>query len=244
MTRPAIAYVRVSTEEQARDGQSLAAQRAAIANWAAANAVDVVAWHEDAGVGSAVPFEDRPAGKCAFAALARGDADMLVVTAVDRMFRDTGEGLRFFDWAAARQVAVHSLREAIDSRTAAGRMGLTMTLAVARYERDVIAERTRAALQAMRARGQVVGQVPFGFRKGQGGYLERCPTWWPVRMAVVDEYLHGRQEDGRRHSFRSLGWTLFARGVKPPSGRMWSTNTLRTICLQHAHAELLPVVSA
>src|ERR1700678_4160173 len=89
-TRPgspclAIAYLRVSTEEQ-RLGPE--AQRASIEAWAAREGVQVVAWHVDQGVCSVTPIEGRPALLEAIAALRTHGAGVLVVAKRDRIARD------------------------------------------------------------------------------------------------------------------------------------------------------------
>ena len=55
-----------------------------------------------------------------------------------------------------------SLSEQIDTTTASGKMVFRMLAVLAEFERDLISERTRAAMATKRANGQRVGAVPFG----------------------------------------------------------------------------------
>src|SRR5579864_6724647 len=80
----AVAYVRVSTEEQ-RLGPE--AQRAQIEVWAARAGVRVVAWCLDQGVSGAAPLETRPALVTALAELRAQKAGVLVVAKRDRLAR-------------------------------------------------------------------------------------------------------------------------------------------------------------
>ena len=66
----AVAYLRVSTNDQAESGAGLAAQRAAITAYASANNMTITAWYEDAGVSGAAGLEARPG---LAAAVALGD---------------------------------------------------------------------------------------------------------------------------------------------------------------------------
>ena len=61
---------------------------------------------------------------------------------------------------SARDVGLHSLTEAIDTTTAGGRLVFHVFGALAEFERGVIRERTRAGLDAARARGRVGGRPP------------------------------------------------------------------------------------
>ena len=89
-TRPgdascAVAYLRVSTEEQHLGPE---AQRMAITQWASRAQVTVVAWHSDAGVSGAAELGDRPALTAAFVDVIEHQAGVLVVARRDRLARD------------------------------------------------------------------------------------------------------------------------------------------------------------
>ncbi len=84
--------------------------------------------------------------------------DTLVVWRLDRL----GRGLRHLIEVIAeleqRNVAFRSLTESIDTNTPAGRLQLHLFGALAEFERELIRERTRAGLQAARARGRHGGR--------------------------------------------------------------------------------------
>ncbi len=79
-----IGYLRVSTDEQADSGLGLAAQRSGI-TIAARSRGWQVRWVEDAGYSA--KNLDRPGVQAALSALAKGDADALVVAKLDRLSR-------------------------------------------------------------------------------------------------------------------------------------------------------------
>jgi site-specific DNA recombinase len=62
-----------------------------------------------------------------------------------------------------------SLSERIDTTSAAGKMVFRMLAVLAEFERDLVSERTTAAMAHERANGQRVGTIPYGFDLGLDG---------------------------------------------------------------------------
>src|SRR5690242_4390702 len=76
-------YVRVSTDVQAEDGQSLAVQQRQLEGWAMQHGRTFDAMHIEAGISGAIPFAERPEGSQLWDRLAKGD--VLVASKLDRM---------------------------------------------------------------------------------------------------------------------------------------------------------------
>ena len=87
-----LGYCRVSTEDQARDGISLAAQRNRIEAYCEAHGLRLVRIEEDAGI-SAKKTTNRPALQRALEALREGEATGLVAVKLDRLSRTTRDVL-------------------------------------------------------------------------------------------------------------------------------------------------------
>lgn len=167
-----IAYIRVSTDKQAERGLSLEAQREKVHAYAVLYNLDVVEVIVDAGV-SAKTLE-RPGLTRALAALRDGRAQALLVAKLDRLtrsVRDLGELVeRFFGRA---DVALLSVSEQIDTRSAAGRLVLNVLASVSQWEREAIGERTATVLRHKAARGEYTGGgAPFGFFVTRSGRLD------------------------------------------------------------------------
>jgi DNA invertase Pin-like site-specific DNA recombinase len=84
--------------------------------------------------------------------------DILVVVRLDRLGRSAAHLALTVESLAKRGVGFRSLHEAIDTTTAAGRLILGIFGALAQFERDLIRERTVAALAAKKRRGEVLGR--------------------------------------------------------------------------------------
>src|ERR1017187_1751358 len=141
----AVAYVRVSTAEQAREGISLEAQEDRVRAYCTMAGLDLVAVLREEGVSAAKVLASRPAGRELLGLLAAGSARHVVALKLDRLFRDAVDALTITrDWDLAR-VALHLVDmggQTINTGSPMGRMFLTMMAGFAELERNLISERT------------------------------------------------------------------------------------------------------
>jgi DNA invertase Pin-like site-specific DNA recombinase len=150
-----LAYLRVSTDEQADSGAGLDAQRTAIQAEALRRGwVDRLRWIEDAGVSAATL--DRPGIREALARLDNGRASVLVAAKIDRLSRSILDFATLTDRAERDGWSLVALDAGLDMTTAAGKMMAGVLSVFAAYERDLIAERTRKALASRKAQGRPV----------------------------------------------------------------------------------------
>lgn len=209
----AVAYLRVSTDEQAL---GLEAQRNSIEAWAKARGVNVAAWCIDEGVSGGVALEARPELARALVLLREHRAGALVVAKRDRLARDViiaamVEKLAADVGAAVLSVAGEGSDETDDPSSQLLRR---MVDAFAEYERAMIAMRTRNALAAKRKRGEIIGGVPpWGFRLS-----EDRRSWVPDEreqqmLALV------RELRGQGQGVRPIARALDAAGFKTRNGR-------------------------
>lgn len=206
----ALAYLRASTEDQ-RLGPE--AQRASITAWAAREGVTVVAWFEDLGRSGAAGLEDRPGLAAALAALRSVGAGVLAVARRDRLARDVALAAaidRAVEHAGAK---VRSADGAGDGDGPADRLLRGMLDLTAEYERALIRTRTRAALQAKRARGERAGEVPYGFTADSTGRLEENPAEQAVIKHVLDLRAAGLSLRGVTAELARVG--IVSRSGKP-----------------------------
>lgn len=87
------------------------------------------------------------------------EGDTLVVTKLDRLARNTVEGIQIVESLFAKGVAVHVLNVGLLENTTMGKFFLTTLLAVAEMERNIIVERTQA--------GKEVAKQDPSFKEGR-----------------------------------------------------------------------------
>ena len=79
--------------------------------------------------------------------------DIVVVESLSRLGRSTKDLIELVELFQQQGVQLVSLKESIDTSTSTGKLLFTILSALAQFERDVIADRTREGLHAARARG-------------------------------------------------------------------------------------------
>jgi len=88
------------------------------------------------------------------------DGDTLVIWKLDRLARSLKQLIETVEAISGRGIGLRSLTEAIDTTTSSGKLIFHIFGALAEFERGVIRERTRAGLDAARARGRIGGRPP------------------------------------------------------------------------------------
>lgn len=149
------AYLRVSTEDQARSGLGLDAQRADIERAAAQRGWEVV-WYVDEA--QSAKNLNRPALTSALANLQAGSHSALVVAKLDRLSRSLVDFASLLETARRQQWALVALDLGVDTTTPAGELVANVMAAVAQWERRVIGQRTADALAQRKAQGLPIGR--------------------------------------------------------------------------------------
>ena len=211
------AYLRVSTEQQSQSGAGLDAQHDACLRVAG----ELAGVYRDEGVSGKTGLDKRPALLEAIAQLSKGDT--LIVAKRDRLGRDPLV-VAMIEAAVTRKGAriVSAAGEGTDSDSPTDILMRRMVDAFAEYERLVIGARTRAALQAKKARNERTGSVPYGFRCDDGVNL--------VPDDVEQEAIAMIQDLNRKGlSLRNIAGRLEAKGYKPRNGKSWHPQTISNI---------------
>ena len=147
-------FARVSTNKQAKNGNSLEEQIKLLKD---AGAEKIIT---DAYTGTKM---DRPNFSKLISSLKSGDK--LIVTKLDRFARTAIEGSKVVRELVDKGVSVHILNMGLADNTPTGKLIITILLAFAEFERDMIVERTQAGKSIARANGQRVDGRPKKFNE-------------------------------------------------------------------------------
>lgn len=160
-----IGYLRVSTEDQARDGVSLDAQRNRLEAHAAAHDYELVRVVADEGVSGKVAPSRRPGLRRVLDDIKGGDADGIAFLKLDRLSRSVRDILKLADRAKRKGWHIISVAEHIDTSSAAGRFTLGVLALLSEMEADQVSERTTLGMAQVARQGRARSRfLPFGYR--------------------------------------------------------------------------------
>jgi DNA invertase Pin-like site-specific DNA recombinase len=151
-----IGYCRVSTAEQGDSGAGLEAQEAKIRAEVAHRGWELVDIRHDVASGKSMRKRDE-LGRT-LRDLRDGYADAIVVAKLDRLSRSVLDFAGIMETAKEEGWSLVVLDLAVDTTTTNGKLIANIMIALAQWERELIGDRTKAALDAVRARGTKVGR--------------------------------------------------------------------------------------
>ena len=204
----AAGYLRVSTADQADSGLGLAAQRAAILDYAEREGLTVAGFYTDAGVSGSIAPDDRPGMAAALETLADHGAGVLIAAKQDRVSRSTGDTAALLDRSIREGWRLVTADGQVGDDSPMGRAMVGMSSVFAQMERDLIASRTREAMAELKAQGVQLGR----------------PTTLPdtVLARILTELSEGR-------SLRAIAKGLETDGIRTATGRdRWHPQQIRT----------------
>jgi DNA invertase Pin-like site-specific DNA recombinase len=183
-------YVRVSTLTQAKEGESLEAQRRQVVSYADSKGLQLPLDNVfvEAGVSGGSEFQTRPEGAKLFEVLAKGD--MVIFPKLDRAFRNTRNALNVLHDLKARDVSVHFIDLGGDvTGNGVGAIVFTILSAFATFERERIATRIREVKQLKKSQGKFTGgRRAFGYDVIDGVKVPRDDE-----QAVIHEMVKMRE---------------------------------------------------
>ena len=218
----AVAYYRVSTAEQAREGhQSLDVQREKAHREAADRGLTIVREFTDVASGTKTNREQYQA---MLTYLRSGNAGAVLVGALDRLGRNQRELLTAAWGFQDMGVELVTIDKAFDARDI---VDAAIAPMMAQMESEKISMRVRGAISRAVRAGSKVGPAPYGYRKHirEGG----APEWEqdPTQAAVVLRMYELRVFAAA--GYRRIADTLNDEGVPSRSGGTWTATTVQKI---------------
>jgi putative DNA-invertase from lambdoid prophage Rac len=217
-------YVRVSTVTQAREGESLEAQRRQVTSYAASKGLELPESNVfvEAGVSGSTEFQDRPEGAKLFQTIQAGD--LVIFPKLDRAFRNTRNALNVLHELKGRGVSVHFIDLGGDvTGNGVGAIVFTILSAFATFERERIAARIREVKQLRKAQGKFTGgRRAFGYDVIDG-----------VKVPREDEQAVIRQMRAMREA--GAGYREIAEWMKNTHERGLSFMGVKRVLTQSAH---------
>lgn len=207
--KPAVAYIRVSTQKQGRSGLGLEAQQAALARFADAEGFSFAETYQEVETAKGDDaLERRPQLAAAIKAARRLKAPV-VVAKLCRLSHD----VHFVSGLMAHKVPFIVTGLGAD----ADPFMLHIYAALAEKERRLISQRTREALQAAKSKGVKLGGTTAKSIENQKAAAERAEALRPIFEGLA----------GMSH--RKMASELNALGVPTPAGGQWHAVTVKRV---------------
>lgn len=207
----AIGYCRVSTDEQGDSRAGLEAQEAVIRAEIERRGWEFLGIRSDVASGKSLRRRDE-LGRT-LRDLREGNADALVVAKLDRLSRSVLDFAGIMETASDEGWSLAVIDLGVDTTTTNGKLIAHIMIALAQWERELIGDRTRAALTAVRARGTKLGR--------KSGVEEDT-----LRLIRV------LRDSGK--SWQAIADALAREGVPTGQGGQWHAATVRRLHLRHA----------
>lgn len=221
-------YLRVSTEDQAKEGYSLGAQRDRLAAFATSQGWQVAEFYVDEGISA--KDMNRPALQRLLKEVSKGE--VVLVYKLDRLTRSVGDLDHLLRRWEGEGVLFRSCTEDFNTTTAAGRLFIRLVADLAQWERENLAERTRMGMVKRAQEGEWNGgATPFGYkametgeRVGQKARKALVPDEnAPVIREIYERYVAGQ---GMR---QITLWLNREKGLKSTRGGQFTDATVSGI---------------
>jgi len=186
-------YVRVSTDRQSDEGQSLGAQQRILDGYTQMHGLPpATCVFVERAVSGSVPLRERPEGSKLLAVLKPDDA--VLATRLDRMFRSAADALTNLESFRRRRIALHLIDLGGNvSSDGIAKLVFSILAAVAEAESERIRSRVREIKADQRQRMRFLGgKVPFGWQVAKDGALVEIPKEQGAIKAMVRLSKNGR----------------------------------------------------
>lgn len=217
-----VLYVRVSTDEQVREGYSIEAQKASLLAYAKKEGYKVVGTYIDEGYTARRRFDKRKEFVRMLDDARAGRFDLILFIKLDRWFRSVADYYKIQEILEANNVNWKTTLEDYDTTTASGRLNLNIRLSVNQDEADRTSERIKFVFEKKVADGEVIsGSAPLGYMI-KDKRLVHDPDKKAIALEVFEAYMLHRSQVAAVRSVRSK----FAYDINYNTVRNMLTNTI------------------
>jgi site-specific DNA recombinase len=215
-------YVRVSTEEQAKEGYSISAQKERLTAYCMSQGWEIVNFYVDEGYSA--KNMDRPELKRMLKHIQEGIIECVLVYRLDRLTRSVLDLYKLLELFEKHNCKFKSATEVYDTTTAMGRMFITIVAALAQWERENLGERVRMGMQEKARQGKwVPNQAPYGYDIDLENDKLKINTFEAsVVRRIFDLYLSGM-------GTAKIAAALNQEGIKTKNNTNWHPFSIRYI---------------
>ena len=212
-------YIRVSTEDQAREGFSLGEQEEKLLQLCSFKELEVYKVYKDAGI-SAKDMEHRPQFQEMLQDMKEGKINYIVAYKLDRITRSVRDLEELISILEQYNCFLLCDRDDVNTSTANGRFFVRMLTVLSQLEIEIVSERTKFGLNGAIKSGHIPGQRPFGYTKSEDKKMIVDNATRPYVEKIFDMYLEGK-------SFQQIANYFKENNIHPK--KKWRDTTIQKI---------------
>lgn len=212
-------YIRVSTEDQAREGFSLGEQEEKLLQLCKFKELEVYKVYKDAGI-SAKDMEHRPQFQAMLKDMKEGKINYIVAYKLDRITRLVRDLEELISVLEQYNCFLLCDRDDVNTSTANGRFFVRMLTVLSQLEIEIVSERTKFGLNGAIKSGHIPGQRPFGYTKSEDKKMIVDNATRPYIEKIFDMYLEGK-------SFQQIANYFKENNIYPK--KKWRDTTIQKI---------------
>lgn len=218
-------YVRVSTEEQAKEGFSIRAQEQKLKDYARIKEWAIHKIYIDEGI-SGKNITDRPQINQLIKDIKKGLIKNVLIFKIDRLTRNTSDLIYLINLFNEYNCAFNSLCESIDTQTPSGRMFIKIIGIFAEFERENIVERTKLGFERKVKEGYSLctRTASYGYTRNIGDKIQKINEKEAVIVReVFDMFVHHGK------SFLDIAKNLNERNIPTKENSVWIARSIRNM---------------
>ena len=214
-------YIRVSTEDQAREGFSLGEQEEKLRQLCKYTGFEVFKVYKDAGI-SAKDMKNRPQFQQMIENMKNGLINYIVAYKLDRVTRSVRDLEVLISTLEKYHCYLICDRDDVNTSTANGRFFVRMLTVLSQLEIEIVSERPKFGLNGAIKAGHIPGKCPLGYYRGPDKPLKIDNTTKDIVLSIFELYLEGK-------SYQTIANILNQEKVLYPQVKKWIDSSVNRI---------------
>ncbi len=214
-------YIRVSTEDQAREGFSLGEQKEKLEALCKYKGYEVYKVYKDAGI-SAKDITHRPQFQQMLEDMKAGKINYIVAYKLDRVTRSVKDLETLISTLEQYHCYLICDRDDVNTSTANGRFFVRMLTVLSQLEIEIVSERTKFGLGGAIKAGHIPGPCPFGYYRDTDKTIKIDISTKDIVIRIYQLYLEGK-------SYQQIANILNDENVPSPVKSKWGDSTIEKI---------------
>lgn len=184
-------YIRVSTEDQAREGFSLGEQEEKLRALCKYKGFEIFKVYKDAGI-SAKDMKNRPAFQQMLEDMKNGLINYIVAYKLDRVTRSVRDLEVLISTLEKHNCYLICDRDDVNTSTANGRFFVRMLTVLSQLEIEIVSERTKFGMTGAIKAGHIAGPCPIGYYRDIDKTFKIDNSTKDIVLRIFNLYLEGK----------------------------------------------------